>query len=74
MARILIESFETQRLGIWSNTSGVSVVSSSGKDMKGNYCAQIGTSSSDCLEKNLASNNEYYFSFLKKSLLPQVFQ
>jgi len=41
MARIFIESFESQDLGLWD--SGGSIVSTIGKDMKGDYCCNTGT-------------------------------
>jgi hypothetical protein len=41
MARIFIESFETQSLDLWSTTSQASIISSSGYDMKGNRCCSI---------------------------------
>lgn len=44
MARVFIESFETQKMDLWSATSDATIISSSGLDMKGNYCCSTGPS------------------------------
>lgn len=67
MARIFIDSFETQDLNIWDSTSGASIISTDGLDLKGNYCVYL-SNNSRFIEKKLSAKNEYYFSFLIRFL------
>lgn len=61
MSRIFIDSFETQNLNLWS-ASNATIVSSSGKNMKGDYCCYTGLGG--YFEKDFTSLSRACFSFL----------
>lgn len=61
MARVFIDSFETQSLSLWDVNSGCTIVAASALDMKGDYCLDC-TGSADHIYKEVPENNEYYFA------------
>lgn len=62
MARIFIDSFETQDLNLWDTNSGGSIVSTSGLSLKNDYCLSVAVSG--YLEKSSSSAlSEIRFAF-----------
>ena len=62
MARIFIDSFETQKFDLWDSATGTPLIESTvGYDMKGNYYTFLG--SNDYLYKSVPAASEYYFAF-----------
>lgn len=66
MTRIFIDGFESDSYELWDITNNVSVVSSAGLDMDGDYC--INAMPSFCsLQKNIIASDEMYCAFLYKA-------
>jgi len=64
MARIFIDSFETQNLNLWDSvTDQCSIVSTTGLSLKDDYCVYI-SDDDYYIEKNISPSTEYYFTFL----------
>ena len=60
MARIFIDSFETQNLNLWDTVGSSTVVPTSGLSMKGDYCLCV---SSNVYKYIDCTNNYYAFRF-----------
>lgn len=62
MSRIFIDGFEHGQADLWTNY-GATVISSSGKDMDGDYCIEMDTHT-DYITRALPSNSLYYIALL----------
>lgn len=62
MARILIDSFETQKLDLWNTYGAPSIVSTAGLTLKGDYCCHC--ANTQYIYKNFTNLNRIGVSFL----------
>ena len=65
MARVFIDGFESGDHDLWDDESNPTIISSTGKDMDGDYCLDL-NSTLEYLSKNIPATDEMYFAFLYK--------
>ena len=63
MARIFIDGFESGGDDLWDDENNATVVSSTGKDMDGDYCLDLNFNQ-EYVSKDITADDEMYFAFL----------
>ena len=63
MARIFIDGFESGGDDLWDAENNATVISSTGKDMDGDYCLDL-AANTEYLQKDITADDEMYFAFL----------